>query len=253
MRRIICFLFVLSALSAHAQKRDSISLIKTGFIAQFTYNFNVPGADLAKRYYANSAVGAGVYYKTGGNWIFGIEGSYWFGGKLKEAGIFDQVVDSSGYAIDNNGGFIPVDAQQRGYNFNVKVGKIFPIGRRNKNSGIMVSVGAGYMEHFLRLTNNSLGVAALQGDFRYGYDRLTSGLMLNEFVGWQNLDKRNRINFFIGFEMAQGFTYSRRLIDYDKMSGTTAQRFDSYYAVRFGWLLPIYTGVASNGGGYKFK
>lgn len=253
MRRILCLFFLLSFGVSYAQQRDTVSLVKTGFICQFTYNYNVPGGDLAKRYGAGSAVGAGVYYKTGSNWIFGVEGAYWFGGKLREEGVFDAITDSNGYAIDNNGGFVLVDAQQRGYNLGVKVGKIIPLNKRNKNSGLLISLGAGYMEHYLRLANNTMNVAALQNDFRYGYDRLTSGWMTNQFVGYQNLDKRNRINFFIGLEFAQGFTQSQRKIDYDKMSGTSTERMDSYVGIRFAWLLPIYTGVASQGGGYRFK
>ncbi|MDX5319758.1 MAG: hypothetical protein LPK45_01715, partial [Bacteroidota bacterium] len=244
---------LLCSLFAQAQKMDSVSRIKTGFICQFTYNYNFPTADLAKRYTGGSAVGAGVYYKTGTNWIFGVEGSYWFSANLKEAGIFDAVVDSNGYAVDNQGSLIPIDAEQRGFNIGGKIGKIIPLGTKNRNSGIMISLGVGYVEHYLRLTNASLGVAALQGDFRYGYDRLATGYYLNQFIGYQNLDKKNRINFFIGLEFSQGHTQSRRKIDYDLMKGNPAQRRDNYIGIRFGWLLPIYTGEAQVNGGYRFK
>lgn len=252
MKRLILLIFITLQLPVNAQRADTSSAIKTGFICQFTYNYNFPMADLAKRYSGGSAVGAGVYYKMGSNWFVGVEGSYWFGAKLREAGIFDAVVDSMGSAVDNNGSLITVDAQQRGFNLGVKAGTIIPV-TRNKNSGIMLSMGIGYVEHYLRLTNNSQGIASLQGDFRYGYDRLTSGYMLNEFIGYQNLDRRNRINFFIGLEFAQGFTQSRRKIDYDLMSGNTSPRRDNYLGLRFGWLLPIYTGTANNSGGYRFK
>ncbi|MHB1279526.1 MAG: hypothetical protein ACYC1Q_14150 [Bacteroidia bacterium] len=253
MRRFVCLLFIWIPVISVAQRQDSISRLKTGFICQFTYNYNIPGGDLAKRYSGGSAVGAGVYYKTGTNWFFGVEGAYWFGAGLREKGIFDAITDSNGYAVDNNGGLIPVNAQQRGYTLGVKVGKIIPLGRRNRNSGLMISLGGGYVEHYLRLANNTIGVAALQGDFRYGYDRLTSGLMINQFVGYQNLDKRNRLNFFIGMEFMQGFTTSRRKIDYDLMTGNPNKRMDTYVGIRFGWLLPIYTGVVSESGGYRFK
>lgn len=232
---------------------DSLSRIKTGFICQFTYNLNVPGADLAKRYGTGSAVGAGVYYKTGTNWFFGAEGTYMFGARLREAGIFDAVVDSNGYAVDLNGSLVPVNAQQRGFTLGAKVGKVFPVSRRNRNSGIMVSLGLGYMEHYLRLANSTQNIAAFQGDLKYGYDRLCAGAMSNQFIGWQNLDKRNRINFFTGIEFAQGFTSSKRKVDLDKMGGNTNQRLDLYIGFRFAWLLPIYTGEAVNNGGYRFK
>ncbi|MBI1222271.1 MAG: hypothetical protein GC180_06665 [Bacteroidetes bacterium] len=252
MKRLLILVLAGLGTQVHAQRIDSLSIIKTGFICQFTYNYNIARADLAKRYSNCSAVGAGVYYKTGKNWIFGVEGSYWFGGKLMEKGIFSAIVDSSGNAIDNNGGVVAVNAQERGFNLGMKVGKIIPLGR-NKNSGLMLSMGMGYVEHFLRLTNSSVSIAALQGDFRYGYDRWTTGYMINEFIGYQNLDKKKRINFFVGLEFAQGYTHSRRKIDYDKMSGNTTPRRDNYIGLRFGWLLPIYTGTANNQGGYRFK
>lgn len=250
---MICLLFVLVSVLSKAQTQDSISRVKTGFICQFTYNYNIPGGDLAKRYGGGSGVGAGVYYKMGNNWFVGAEGAYWFGAKLREAGIFDAITDSNGYTVDNNGSFIPVNAQQRGYTLGVKVGKIIPLNRRNRNSGLMISLGGGYLEHYLRLANNTLAVSALQNDFRYGYDRLTTGWMVNQFIGYQNLDKRNRINFFIGMEFMQGFTTSRRKIDYDRMTGDPNKRLDTYVGIRFGWLLPIYTGVVSETGGYRFK
>jgi len=243
---LICFTV------SQGQRRDSTSQIKTGFICQFTYNLNFPGADLAKRYSAGSTIGSGVYFKTGKNWIFGVEGMYWFGGKLRENGIFDAIVDSNGNALDINGSSVQIAAQQRGYSLAAKVGKIIPVGR-NKNSGIMLSASVGYMEHYLRLANNTRDIPAFEGDLKFGYDRLTSGWMTKEFVGWQNLDRRNRINFFVGLEFGQGYTYSRRKIDFDLMKGQTGQRLDLYYGIRIGWLLPIYTGVASNGGGYRFK
>lgn len=253
MKYLVSALLLLISLSGNAQRADSLSLIRTGFICQFTYNANFPGGDLGRRYGTGSEIGAGVYYKTGSNWIFGVEGGYWFGGSLREEGIYDAVVDSNGYAVNINGGFVRIESQQRGFTLGAKVGKIIPLGRKNRNSGLMLSLGVGYLEHYLRLANNTRDIAAFQGDLRYGYDRLCSGVLLREFVGYQFLHKKNRINFFAGLEFGQGFTYSRRTIDYDLMRGQNGQRFDSYVGIRLGWLLPIYTGVASGGGGYRFK
>lgn len=253
MRLAFAFFVILFVVRVAAQEAPTHSAIKTGFICQFTYNYNIPGGDLAKRYGNGSAVGAGVYYKTGKNWFFGAEGSYWFGGSLREKGIFSSITDASGFAIDNNGVPVLVDAQQRGYTLGGKFGKIIPLSQKNRNSGIMISAGVAYLEHYLRLSNNTAGIAALSGDFRYGYDRLTNGWMLNQFIGYQNLDKKNRINFFIGVEFAQGFTNSMRAVDFDLMNGDPSGRMDTYTGLRFGWLLPIYTGTANEGGGYRFK
>lgn len=253
MRFLIAISVFLFVAAVHAQEAPVPSAIKTGFICQFTYNYNVPGGDLAKRYGNGSAVGAGVYYKTGKNWFFGLEGSYWFGARLREKGIFSAVTDANGYALDNNGIPLIVNAEQRGYTLGGKVGKIIPLSNKNRNSGLMLSFGAAYVEHYLRLSNNTAAITALSGDFHFGYDRLTTGWMTNQFIGYQNLDKKNRINFFIGVELAQGYTQSRRAIDFDLMQGNPSKRIDSYTGLRFGWLLPIYTGTANEGGGYRFK
>ncbi len=253
MKYLILLLFSAFSLGLFAQRADSISGIKTGFICQFTYNLNFPSGDLAKRYGTGSAIGTGVYFKTGKNWTLGVEGSYWFGAKLREDSIFANLIDDQGNAVNLNGGFLTIDAQQRGFYLGAKVGKIFPVLPRNRNTGIMVSLSVGYVEHYLRLANSTETISAFNGDRRYGYDRLCAGYMTKEFIGWQHLGKRNRINFFAGVEFAQGFTQSKRRIDYDKMTGDSSPRRDNYIGLRFGWLLPIYTGNASEGDGYRFR
>lgn len=253
MKRYVLTWSFLWALGLNAQELALTPAIQSGVICQFTYNYNIAGGNLAQRYTNGSAVGAGAYYKTKKNWFFGAEMGHWFGANIREFGIFDAITDPSGYALDNNGSSIPVSAQQRGWVYAGKVGKIIPLGRKNQNSGIMISAGVGYMEHYIRLANNTRNIAALQGDFRYGYDRLTGGIMLNQFIGYQNLDKKKRINFFIGVEFAQGFTSSYRVIDYDKRQGNTESRKDNYTGIRFGWLLPIYTSAPDEGSGYRFK
>jgi hypothetical protein len=252
MKKIISVPLLFMTLLSWGQK-DSFLIRKAGFICQFTYTQQFPGADMALRYGKNNAVGSGVYFKTTGNWTFGIEGNYIFGSNIREQGIFSNLTDGEGYAVAENGGFIAVQAEQRGFNMMLKAGKIIPLGRKTANSGLFITLGAGYLEHYLRLKNQTISISALKGDYRYGYDRLCSGFAVNQFIGYQHLDKRNRLNFFAGIELYQAFTSSKRLWDYDLRSSNTAPRLDLLYGIRFGWLLPIYThsGVASKG--YTFR
>ncbi len=252
MKHVLSLLFLTLSLSLSAQKKDTSAVIRTGFICQFTYDLNFPTADLKQRYGLFNAVGAGVYYKTGSNWIWGAEGSYLFGNSIKEVDVFDAFTDADGFAIDRQGSRIEILAQMRGLRFFAKGGKIIPLGK-NKNSGLMLSLGLGYMEHFIRATNQSTTVAALEGDLKYGYDRLASGFTLNQFIGYQFLDPRRRINFFAGVEFTQGYTQGRRTINYDTGLPGNEKRFDGGTAIRIGWLLPIYTGSALSSGGYKFR
>lgn len=252
MKKLLSLLFLLSCTSLFAQKKDSsAAVIRSGFICQFTYNLNFPTADLAKRYGYFHNVGAGVYFKTGNNWIWGAEGGYIFGSKIKEPGLYDGFTDADGYAVNRSGAKVEVVSQMRGLNFYAKGGKIIPLGK-NKNSGLMLSLGLGYIEHFIRVSNQSRDIAALEGDLVYGYDRLASGFSMNQFVAYQYLDPRRRVNFFAGIELMQGFTQGRRAINYDTGLPGNEKRFDGSIAFRFGWLLPIYTGSSLKSGGYRF-
>lgn len=225
---------------------------KSGFICQFTYTYQVPGGDMAKRFGNNSALGTGVYYKTFDNWLFGVEGNYLFAPVVKETGIFNAIVNENGQAVDENGFFVPINVTERAFNLMAKVGKIIPFNKRNENSGLMISVGVGFLEHKIRIDNTTRGVVALQGDLGKGYDRLTNGLAVNQFIGYQYLDKRKRVNFFAGFEFYQAFTQNRRNWNYDMMRPDTAPRKDFLYGLRVGWLLPIYS-TRSADSEYMFK
>lgn len=232
---------------------DSVSLSRQGFICQFTYNLQIPGGDLAKRFGTGHAVGTGVYYKFKSNFILGAEGNYFFGAPLLEAGIFRNITDTNGFAVDRNGSQVFVDGQQRGFNLMIKGGKLIPFSKSKPNSGLLISAGIGYVEHYIRLSNLTQNIAALDGDKRFGYDRLCTGTMLNQFIGYQHLSNNLRINFFAGIELGQAFTTSKRTWDYDLKSADNTPRNDFFYNFRFGWLLPIYTGTSSPSQGYRFK
>jgi hypothetical protein len=244
MLRLFSTIFLLlPGLVVFARDADSVKAFnaKRVTVCQFTYTHYFPGGDMANRFGPNSSVGAGAYFKGFNNFFVGAEGNYHFGSNIREKGIFDQITDPSGFAYDLDGNPVAISAQQRGYSLMVKVGKVFPVNRANQNSGIMLSFGAGYFEHWIRLDNTTKNIAALQGDLRYGYDRLTGGMAFNQFIGYQQLDRRRRINFFAGIEFYQAYTKSLHSYDYDKMSKDPTQRLDILYGLRFGWLLPIYS------------
>ncbi len=237
-------IFCLSVVFLAAQQKQSNPKSfgpKKGVILQFTYMYQMPQADLAKRFDNNSAVGSGLYLKGLSNTFYGIEGNFMFGGTLKEKNIFDQITDVDGKAMDVK--YVPVliQGKQRAFNIMLKAGKIFSFNASNRNSGLMLSAGIGYLEHWVRLDNATQSVAALQGDLAYGYDRLTGGFALNQFVGYQYLDKKLRVNFFAGLEFGQAFTKSIRKYHYDLRMSLPEPRLDAYTALKFGWLLPIYS------------
>jgi hypothetical protein len=74
-----------------------------------------------------------------------------FGGDVKETGILDSLRNSDYRIIGINGAYSNITISQRGYFLLAKGGKVFPVFKRNRNSGIMVSGGVGFMQHKIRI------------------------------------------------------------------------------------------------------
>jgi hypothetical protein len=207
---------------------------------QFTYDYQVPSRDMADRFGSNSAIGFGSFFKDKKNFFYGIEGAFMFGSNVKENGILDSLRNSDFRIIGINGGYSNITLSQRGYFFLAKGGKIIPLFKRNRNSGIMISGGVGFMQHKIRIAVPDNNVPLLDKEYRKGYDRLTNGLVLNEFIGFYYLDRKKFINFYVGYNLMQGFTQSRRDWNYDTRTQDTQKRIDQLGGIRFGWIIPIY-------------
>ncbi len=238
MRKSICslilVLFFSGIASAQFNVKDSVA---KGFLVEASYAAQLPGGDMAKEFGWNSNVQLGVYYKTKHNWIFGVEGAFIFGDVLKETGIFDSIATSDRNLIANDGSYPSVSYFERGYDIQFSVGKLFTFNKPNPNSGILVTVGGGYMRHHIRI--QAPGAPQVDSLYEQGYDRLSEGFCFTEFVGYQYLGTRRMVNFFAGFEFTQAFTRGLRY-DFDLMHMDSQNKHDLLSGFRIGWILPIY-------------
>ncbi|HMQ85101.1 MAG TPA: hypothetical protein PKA00_19480, partial [Saprospiraceae bacterium] len=214
-----------------------------GLLFKFSYGYHVPGGDLADRFGSNSSIQTGLDYITDkSNWIIGLDANFYFGSVVKEA-VLGGLLNPEGFIIGNDRDYADIQLRERGIHFDLHLGKIFPISPINQRSGIRVHVGAGLLQHKIRIQDDPIrGVPQLFGDYKKGYDRLTNGLSLTEFVGYQHLSRDRRLNFYGGFEWTQAFTQSRRDFNFDTMSKDEAKRFDSLIGFRIGLILPFYLG-----------
>jgi hypothetical protein len=242
--RIILFLFMIPSLGAIAQGylKDSSILVP---IIPISYSVQVPGGDLADRFGYNNNVGLGLLFKTKKNWIIGGNGSFLFGNKIKEDGILDSISTSSGFIIDQNGQFAEVRLFERGFTWAAQFGRLIPKWGPNPNSGIFFTLGLGGMSHKIRIEDIGNRSPQLKEEYKKGYDRLTTGYMVSQFLGYMYLDNKRRINFFFGLEASQGFTQSRRSYNFDTMSSDTKSRVDMLYGIKAGWILPLYKRTAN--------
>lgn len=237
MKRLILLLLVGYATLSYSQKNDST--IAAPLIGVH-FGGDLPFADMGKRYGANLNAGMNVMYKTKKNYLFGIDGNYMFGKNIKDD-VLKQLKNDEGFVVDNAGYPADIRLSERVIAINLHAGKILHLLPANHNSGIMINVGAGYMQHRVHFFDAQQEVAAIHGDIRNGYDRLSNGICVSQFVGYMFLGDTRLLNFYFGIESYQGFTKSVRKINYDTGLPDTKSRIDMLLGLRFGWILPLYS------------
>lgn len=233
--------FTFIAGATHAQRNVSDSMIPSTWLS-ITYAGGFTAGDLADRYGYMNHIGLFAGYKTGKNWVFGLDASYMFGGDVRLTGIFDHLVDSHGNITDQNGDIAIVRVMPRGFHANGVVGKVLPILAPNPNSGVYVNFGMGYLLHKLRVETQDHVVPQIELDYRKGYDRMTTGINTSQFIGYALMSNDSPINFYAGFYAQEGFTYNRRTINFDTPNEpvSTDLRFDIQYGFKVGWMIPVY-------------
>ena len=237
---IFCaILLVLNAAEAQAQAPVKDSALFAPIVG-ISYSYQIAGGDLAKRFGNNSNVGINFLIKTKSNWLIGADWNYIFGNKIKEKGILDSIKTESGYIIDNNGQYAQTRMFERGYYSSLKFGKLFPYLSPNKNSGFIFLASVGVLQHKIRIEDIGNRSPQLSKEYRKGYDRLTNGIGVSEFVGYLLLGNTRLVNLFGGFEFTQAFTQSRRSFNFDTMQRDTQKRRDYLSGFRIGIILPLY-------------
>jgi len=216
--------------------------IFTSLIAA-SYSYQIPSGNLADRFGNNSNIGLQFLIKTKKNLLYGMDGSFLFGNKIKEKNLFKNIatkpnVDSS-FIISQSGEPAEIRLFERGWMGSLKFGKLFPYFNPNDNSGFVIFASVGLLQHKIRIENPNNNTPQILKEYKKGYDRLTNGIGVSEFVGYVYLSNSRLINFFGGFEFTQAFTQSRRF-DFDKMKKDDTKRKDYLSGIRIGWILPLY-------------
>jgi hypothetical protein len=228
-------------LEAQHNMRDSlISFPMIGVVAAY----QIPGGDLAESFGNNINIGGVFQWKFGNNYLIGLEGNFLFGETVKDRYFLDRFKTPDGYIIDGSGGYAEIFLSERAMKFELKAGKIFPVIGNNKNSGLMATIGAGYFQHKIRIELPGGTIPYLTGEYLKGFNRLTNGLSLTEFIGYMNFSSKRLINFYAGFEFTQGFTRNRRAQNFDTGTNDPDLHTDLLFGIRVGWVFPLYKRMA---------
>jgi len=212
----------------------------------FTYGFHTPGGDLSNRFGTNFSLGGGLDFITEKkNFIFGLKGNNLFGNTVKEDVLF-SLRDSDGFILGSVGAgqaaYAEVFLRERGFYAGGHVGKLFALSNKNKRAGIRLTLGAGLLQHKVRIQDETGSADQLKGDFIKGYDQLSNGLAFEQFIGYQQLNRKTGVNFFAGIELTEAFTKNRRNINFATQSRDEKNRFDVLLGFRVGWLFSFYVG-----------
>lgn len=238
---LICFLATWNVFSQYEKNWKTEGTSSFLISAHYAPSFAV--GQLAQRYSFLNHVGAGVSYKLTSNWIFGVDGSFIFGNKTKFTGLFDHLVDSHGNISDANGdnGIVVVNA--RGLSFNAHVGKVFPIGKANPNSGIFIRLSGGYLQHKLNIETRDHVVPSLELNYRKGYDRFTSGFASEQLLGYLFISNNEYANFYAGAFIQEGFTRNQRNLNYDQpdVAVDKSLRLDVMVGIKVAWVFLAYS------------
>ena len=205
-----------------------------------SYAYQTPGGDLAKRFGNSSRVGIAFGKKTTQNWTWQLDWFFTFSDNVVERDILAPFVSEQGFIIGTTG--LPADVFlfQRGYSVYATSGKVLNVLSANKNSGIWLKGSLGYQQHHIRIEDRIKEVPLINDEYAKGYDRLSAGFSVMEFVGYRYTDRNNRVNLFGGVELTQSFTQDVRKYAYDLQGPVQPQsRNDLSVGLRLGFSLNI--------------
>ena len=203
-----------------------------------SYSSQWPSADLGDRFGRSNGIGISSEFLVKGKWTFSLDGQFIFGRNIKE-NTLGEILTPEGELIDNTFNLALLDITERGYLFTARAGQILDLFHPAHISGLKWTVGAGYFQHKIRYRDDNSAILLFNDDYIKGYDRLSSGLAITEFIGYQFLDERGTLNFFAGLEFAQAFTKNRRKYNYNTRSTDTDLRFDLLISLRAGIQITI--------------
>ncbi|MCB9185824.1 MAG: hypothetical protein H6601_03680 [Flavobacteriales bacterium] len=245
MKYVSTIIGLLISVALWAQPKTDDTMVKDSAVGsalfRVAYAAQIPVGDYANRFGFTNHIGASAGYRTKSNWIFTVGGYYIFGNSVTDKNtLLASMTNSSNLIITSSGEQAYVNISQQGYYVNFQFGKIFPWVAPNPNSGFMFTLGGGFMEHWIGLRAQGNNVPQLLGDNRKGYDRLTNGIILQEFIGYHFQGSTRLLNFYAGFEFTQGFTGNRRSYDIPTMTVKDEDYIDLLFGFKVGWMMPFY-------------
>ncbi len=237
MRKLLFFVyFICSIVISQNDNQDNANI---NYLLSINHSFQIPSGDLKNRFGNNSDISISLIYKNSKNLIIQFEGGGLFGPTVKETNLFDPINGENGVLISQNGEIPIIRLFQRGGHMDLSLGKYFKLKSVKNNSGIVLSVGAGYLYHKIFIETITTELPQLNDELIKGYDRLSGGVLIKEFLGYFYFSKTNNIRFLIGLEAIQAFTKDLRNYSYTNQSYINDDRRDYLIGLKCGLIIQL--------------
>lgn len=229
-----------------AQKAESKKEKKKQFDASSAvlitpaYNAQFPLGDMSKRFGFNSLIGAHISYKTSNNWLVGGEVGVLFGSRVKEGNILSHIATQSGQHITLFNDLTGVSPSEIGYNVKFVAGKIIPFSEKYPDAGLLLLTGFGFLEHKIAVNVKRTELPQFDKTYRTGYDRLSNGPVLSQFIGGVFMERKRFVSLYGGVQFDIGFTQGRRAFDFYLQRPLNDKRLDMFIGVKLGWIIPVF-------------
>lgn len=225
--------------------------LPAAYLSTIGFSVQLPGGDMAKRYYENYNFSYQGSFLTSSNWMFSFELEYLFNERIRENPI-SNLFTNEGYIINQFGEPGMVSLQMKGFYAGGRVARIVSFSKKQPRSGIELGLGMGFFQHKIDVKDFSGDILALSGENAKGYDKLANGVALRPSVGYRLLSKNKYLNFYVGFDLTMGFTQGRRNWHFDTRTPGTDKRLDLLYGFKVAWTLPIYFYNKKNSGEFYY-
>lgn len=213
--------------------------------AQFPFGAKDNVFTIPSLFKVNGSVGVDCTVKTPGNWTYGIRGNYCFGGAMRDNTVLDNLKDHNGYIYNSDGSNneteIEEELEGRYWYVSAGFGKVFPVNRW-KNSGVWLYADFGVVQHKIYMGSQVADyVPMLQGDYRKGYDRRSTGFHMSQSIGYLFIQRKRVASFYAGIEVHEMWTSPDR--NYFLGYGPTADmksEFSGLVGIKVAWIIPLY-------------
>ncbi len=249
---LMIFICRFSFAQTQEKTKESSSEIYSCPVVAFSAAFVFPGADMQSYFGPFWSFGVNPFYKTNKNWLWGLEANMFFGDdnlksdKMLE--ILSELYTDQNFIISSGGVDAGVVAYNRGYMFSANAGKLFPVTKKNQNSGIVFTFGTGYYQNqIIYQVTADQSTPQIEGDYAKGYDRQARGFQMNQFLGYMYMNNTNKfINFHVGLELVEAWSWSTRDYIFDLHAPDNSTHFDLMYNIKATWMFRIGKGKSKD-------